>query len=85
MEERRKQYTIRAVPDHVDAVIRERARRYGKSMNAVALEALERGLGVAAETPRFHDLDHVAGSWVQDAEFDRAIREMDVVDDELWA
>lgn len=84
-ERREKQYTIRGVPDAIDSVVRERAQKYGKSMNAVALEALERGLGLTADAPRFHDLDHLAGSWVKDAEFDRVIDEMDVVDDGLWA
>jgi plasmid stability protein len=84
-ERHRNQYTIRGVPETIDSVVRERAQKYGKSMNAVALEALERGLGLTAESPRFHDLDHLAGTWVKDEAFDRAIDEMDVVDEELWS
>ncbi len=39
-----KQYTLRGVPDHVDRALRERAATYGRSLNRVALEALELGL-----------------------------------------
>ena len=50
----------------------------------MALRALERGLGLAEEQPRYHDLDDLAGTWVDDPEFDRAIEAMDQVDPELW-
>jgi hypothetical protein len=33
---------------------------------------------------RYSDLDDLAGSWVQDPVFDRAVEEMDTVDNELW-
>jgi hypothetical protein len=85
MERRQIQYTIRGVSEHIDHLVRERAAKYGKSLNTVALEALERGLGVAKEPVRHHDLDHLAGTWVEDPEFDRVVAEMDVVDDELWS
>ena len=32
----------------------------------MALRALERGLGLAEEAPRHHDLDDLAGTWVDD-------------------
>jgi plasmid stability protein len=84
MQRRHAQYTLRGVPDHVDRAIRERAASDGQSLNTVALEAMERGLGLSKQVTRFHDLDHLAGSWVDDPEFDRVIAEMDVIDDELW-
>ena len=80
-----KQYTLRGVPDHVDRALRERAASYGRSLNRVALEALELGLGLEREERRFHDLDHLAGTWVDDPGFDRVIEEMDTVDEELWS
>lgn len=81
----RHQYTIRGVPDHIDKAVREKAATYGQSLNTVALEALERGLGLSAEATRYHDLDRLSGSWVEDLEFDRAIEQMDVIDDEKWS
>lgn len=78
------QLTIRKVPDRVDHRLRDRAREEGKSLNRVAIEALERGLGLSGEEIEHHDLDDLAGTWIEDPEFDRAIEEMDRVDPELW-
>ena len=79
------QYTIRGVPHHVDHALRERAASYGLSLNRAALEALEQGLGLERVERRFHDLDHLAGTWVDDPGFDRVIEEMDTIDEELWS
>ena len=78
------QYTIRRVPSRLDQELRRKAREEQRSLNEVALRALERGLGLAEEQPRYHDLDDLAGTWVDDPEFDRAIEAMDQVDPELW-
>ena len=78
------QMTLRQIPEKVNRKLREVARRESKSLNRAALEALERGLGIADEPVRYHDLDDLAGTWVQDAAFDRVVAEMDRVDPELW-
>ena len=48
------------------------------------LDVMEKGLGLADQPARYHDLDELAGKWVEDPEFDRAIEEMDEIDPELW-
>lgn len=78
------QYTIRRVPPRVDQELRRKAHEERRSLNETVLRALERGLGLTAEEPRYHDLDDLAGTWVDDPEFDRAIEAMDQVDPELW-
>jgi plasmid stability protein len=78
------QYTIRGVSDRLDARIRERASKEGKSLNEAVLEVLKTGLGISENQVRYTDLDDLAGTWVHDPEFDRAIEEMDRVDPELW-
>jgi len=78
------QYTVRGVPERLDSVARKRARKERKSLNATLLEALHRGLGMSEQQTRYSDLDDLAGSWVDDPEFDRAMKEMDRVDPELW-
>jgi hypothetical protein len=78
------QYTIRGVPDKVSAMLRERAKAEGRSLNSVAVDALARGLGLGVVEPRYDDLDDLAGTWVADPEFDRVVAEMDRVDEELW-
>ncbi len=78
------QYTIRGIAERVDTRIRERAAREGKSLNETVLEVLKAGLGITGSGERYADLDDLAGTWVDDPEFDRAIQEMDRVDPELW-
>jgi plasmid stability protein len=78
------QYTIRGISDRLDARIRERASKEGKSLNEAVLEVLNTGLGISENQVRYTDLDDLAGTWVNDPEFDRAIEEMDRVDPELW-
>ena len=78
------QYTIRAVPDEIDRALRQRARRESKSLNAVAIDALARGLALDAAPPRHTDLDHLVGTWQEDPDFDRAVAEFDRIDDESW-
>ncbi|MDA1045213.1 MAG: hypothetical protein O3C57_08330 [Verrucomicrobia bacterium] len=79
-----KQYTIRQVPERLDQRIREAADEYGMSLNAVALQAMGRGLGLEEVQILNHDLDDLAGTWVQDDGFDRAMRDMDQVDPGMW-
>lgn len=78
------QYTIRNVPDHLDAALRVAAREQGKSLNEVAIEALARGFGLGQTRVRQRDLGDIAGSWSQDPAFDRALAEQDSVDEEIW-
>jgi hypothetical protein len=84
MNSRQTQYTLRKIPSHVDRELRRRADEERKSLNEVALQALERGLDLADQSVRHHDLDDLIGTWVEDPEFDRAIEEMDQIDPELW-
>lgn len=82
---RQKQYTIRNVSVQVDQKLRQLSKEEGKSLNEVALEALERGTGVANE-PQIHtDLDALIGSWKDDPAFDEAIRQQDIIDPKLWS
>ena len=82
--ERPRQYTIRAVPDTVDAALRERARREGKSINQAAIDALREGLGLNGGERVYHDLDDLIGTWVEDPAFDEAIEYFEQIDEDLW-
>lgn len=84
MSRREIQYTIRRIPGRVDEALRRRARRQGKSLNQVAVEALAAGAGVAAEPAIHDDLDFLIGTWVEDPDFDAAIRAQDTVDFGFW-
>ena len=79
------QYTVRDVPAAVDAALRRKARQEGKSLNGILRGALEREAGViAADAIVHHDLDHLAGRWESDPEFDSAIAAQDHIDEDLW-
>lgn len=68
------QYPVRDVPAHVDAALRRRAREHGKSLSSLLREALARQAGIdLAREPLHHDLEHLAGRWLDDPEFDAAI------------
>ena len=78
------QYTIRSIPDAVDRAVRQRARREAKSLNAVVVEAIARGLELDARPAVHTDLDGLIGSWEEDPEFDRAIAAFERIDDDAW-
>ena len=78
------QYTLRDVPSPVDAELRRRARIEGKSLNAIAIEALIRGAGLSEAPIRMRDLSDIAGTWQEDPEFDQAVAEQDRIDEQLW-
>lgn len=78
------QYTIRNIPERMDMLLRENAVKDRVSLNEETLSVLSKGLGLANEATVCHDLDDLAGTWVEDPEFDRAIQDMSKVDPELW-
>ena len=78
------QYTIRNVPDYLDATLRSSAHAQGKSLNEVALEALARGAGLGERRERQRDLGDVAGTWQEDPVFNSALAEQDTIDEVMW-
>jgi hypothetical protein len=80
----RHQLTVRRVPERVKQHLKELAKREEKSLNQITLEILERGLGLAGEEIVYHDLDDLAGTWIDDPEFDKAIEDQHRIDPELW-
>ena len=79
-----KQYTIRNVPAPVDRELRRLARKSGRSINDLAVEALTRGTGLAGEPILHHDLDWLGGTWIEDPAFDEALEAQHQVDKETW-
>lgn len=79
------QYTIRGIPAPVDRALRARARREGRSLNDIALEALRASVEESVAPPVHHDLDDLIGSWQEDPDFDAAIEDQSAVDEALWS
>ena len=78
------QYTIRNVPELLDAALRRKARDQGKSLNEVAIEALAQGAGLGETQCRYRDLSDIAGTWQEDPAFESAIAAQDTIDEDLW-
>jgi hypothetical protein len=78
------QYTIRDIPAILDTELRRRAQAEGRSLNAIAIEALVRGTGLGERPLRQRDLGDVAGTWKEDRDFDDAIADQDRIDESLW-
>ncbi len=78
------QYTLRNVPRSVDHALRTRAQHERRSLNDVAIEALERGLGLTGQAVKQRDLGDVAGSWRADRATDDALAEQRGIDVTLW-
>ncbi|OED44817.1 hypothetical protein AB833_00590 [Chromatiales bacterium (ex Bugula neritina AB1)] len=78
------QYTLRNVPADLDKILRERARREGRSLNEVALEALRRDAGLLGEQPKRRDLSSFSGTWIEDPEIDKALADQRTIDEHMW-
>ena len=78
------QYTIRNIPDYLDAALRVSAREQGKSLNEVAIDALARGAGLTEDRISKRDLRDIAGSWRKDPAFESALAAQDTVDEAMW-
>lgn len=78
------QYTLRNIPKMLDAALRDRAKREGKSLNQVAVEALRQAMGFWGEAVRHRDLEDLAGTWREDPAFDEALAAQDTIDEEKW-
>lgn len=77
------QLTIRGVPSSVKKVLENRARKENKSLNNVLLEVLCSAANKDTERV-YNDLDYLAGSWVDDPDFDAAIKDFEQIDSEMW-
>lgn len=77
------QYTIRGVPAELDRALKANAKKLGKSVNQVALEALSQSVG---QPLKRRSLRQMPGSWskTEAAAFDRFLKEHRQVDEELW-
>jgi hypothetical protein len=78
------QYTIRASPTEVDNKLRQKAKKEGKSLNEVALQALAAAAGNSSTTQKKRDLSDLIGDWLDDPEFDAAIAAQRVIHPDDW-
>ncbi len=84
-----KAITLRNLPPEVAKTVQQRAKKKKTSVNKAVIELLEESVGGKVkkkEKARYHDLDHLAGSWTkEEAEaFEKLIAEQRTIDPDLW-
>lgn len=74
-------YTIRGVPEEVDAALRRKARQRRQSLNRVVLDELTRAV---IGRPIKADFSDLVGKWTPDPAFDEALAAQRQIDLEKW-
>ncbi len=76
---------LQNIPDEVDRALRERAAAENKSVDATAIDALARGLGIVKlSNENRYDLSFLAEGPPLEPEVLRALEEQRQIDPELW-
>jgi hypothetical protein len=79
------QYTVRGVSPEVDRALRAEASASGVSLNEATVAALERAtLHAGTQSVKYRDLSDLAGTWIEDKEFDKVIASQRRVDPRDW-
>jgi hypothetical protein len=84
-----KAITLRNLPPEIARAVQRRAKEKRTSINKAVIDLLEESAGTRAHTPapvRYHDLDHLAGTWTENeaAAFETLLTEQRRIDPELW-
>jgi plasmid stability protein len=84
-----KTITLRNLPPDVARTVQQRAKQKKTSVNKAVIELLEESAGSKAKKKapvRYHDLDHLAGTWTKEeaATFDKLIAEQRTIDPDFW-
>jgi hypothetical protein len=79
-----RQYTLRRIPPALDQALRRTARDQGKSLNQVAVETLERAMGVAEGSRKRRDLSDLLGACEHDPQVAAALEDQRRIDPEAW-
>ena len=84
-----KAITLRNLPPEVAKAIHHRAKRDKTSVNKAVIGLLEESFGKKPgekKKIRYHDLDHLAGTWTKEEaeEFEKLIAQQRTIDPALW-
>ncbi|MBX3424919.1 MAG: hypothetical protein KF688_04495 [Pirellulales bacterium] len=76
-------FTVRNITDDIEVAARQRALAEKKSLNAVLVDALRRGLGINGGPVKYRDLSDIAGQRLMDDETLAALEEQRRIDPEI--
>jgi hypothetical protein len=84
-----KAITLRNLPPDVARTVQQRAKQKKTSVNKAVIELLEESAGSKGKKKspvRYHDLDHLVGTWTKEEAdaFDKLIAEQRTIDPKLW-
>lgn len=84
-----KAITLRNLPPELARAVQQRAKHKKTSVNKAVIDLLEESAGTRAHTSapiRYHDLDHLAGTWTEKeaAMFETLLTEQRRIDSEFW-
>ena len=84
-----KAITLRNLPPEVARTVQQRAKQKKTSVNKAVIELLEESAGGKAKKnapARYHDLDHLVGTWTKEEAdaFDKIVRSFRTIDPDLW-
>lgn len=83
-----KNLSLRGLDDETARLLKVEARRAKKSVNALVIDFVRRGVGVApGRRTVYHDLDSLAGTWsrAESGRFLRTLSDFEKVDRDLWS
>lgn len=84
-----KAITLRNLPPEIAKDIEKRAKNNKTSINKAVIGLLEESLGkrpAKKETVRYHDLNHLIGTWTKKEaeEFDKITKSFRTTDPDMW-
>ncbi|MGH7182855.1 MAG: FitA-like ribbon-helix-helix domain-containing protein [Nitrospiraceae bacterium] len=84
-----KAITLRNLPPDVARTVQQRAKQKKTSVNKAVIKLLEESAGSKAKKKalvRYHDLDHLAGTWTKEeaVAFDKIVKSFRTIDPDLW-
>jgi plasmid stability protein len=75
--------TIDNISDELEKALRSKAEAEGKTVNQLALEALQAAAGARANGKK-RDFSRVAGSWVDEPVFEQVRNAHEQIDPDRW-
>lgn len=81
-------FSLRGIPQPVMKLLKAKAADGGISLNVFILNLLEQATGYSEKAKKVvhHDLDSLAGTWLAEeyTEFNKSIKNLETIDEELW-
>jgi hypothetical protein len=79
-------FNLRGIPSEFMNLLKHEAKKLNISVNTLILQMIQRELGFTKKKAKYHDLDHLAGSWSSSDEkmFEENTEYFEQIDKDLW-